>query len=408
MLTASIFDGDRHGRSAPIGPQDADGSHRCSRAAHLSPLMLLAVGICFFALPALGAQTSDSQTGDTDKSWTATTESQSDNVNPTRTSVSHTQTGNRTLDSQSIQRRGPDGHFEPYQDIEKETVKVDATTVRTITRAFARDADGAKILVQVTEEERHTSPAGDSRVVRSVSNPDSNGRLQLVQRQLEETKKISKDVEDTKTTVMLPSVNGGLAPAVKMEERRTLGANNMVESQKSTLFLDGAGNWQVNEVRKATTRQEGKNSSTEERVSRLDADGKLSEVSRTVSHASEGAPGEKHNTVETYSLDVPGSARDGSLHLVQRASTSQRTSSTGQQTTEQQVEQPNPGDPASGLQVITLTTDTVRPGPSGAQATRTIQARDANGSFGVVSVDTARSDNIHAIQVQIAPAKNPK
>ena len=111
--------------------------------------MLLAVGICFFALPALGAQTSDSQTGDTDKSWTATTESQRDNVNPTRTTESHTQTGNRTLDSQSVQRRGPDGHFEPYQDIEKETVRVDATTVRTTTRAFARDADGAKILVQV-------------------------------------------------------------------------------------------------------------------------------------------------------------------------------------------------------------------------------------------------------------------
>jgi len=35
MLTASIFEGDRHGRSAPIGPQDVDGSHRCSRAAHL-------------------------------------------------------------------------------------------------------------------------------------------------------------------------------------------------------------------------------------------------------------------------------------------------------------------------------------------------------------------------------------
>ena len=34
--------------------------------------------------------------------------------------------------------------------------------------------------------------------------------------------------------------------------------------------------------------------------------------------------------------------------------------------------------------------------------------RDANGGFGVASVDTTRSDNIHAIQVQIAPAKNPK
>jgi hypothetical protein len=391
MRTTNIFKRDGH-----------------SRAARLSQVMLLAIVAYACSNVALRAQTSDSQTGDADKSWTATTESQSDNVNPTRTTESHTRTGNRILDSQSVQRRGPEGHFEPYQDIENETVKVDTTTVRTTTRAFARDADGAKILVQITEEEKHTSPGGDSSVVRSVSNPDSNGKLQLVQRQVEETKKISKDVEDTKTTVMLPSINGGLAPAMKVEERRTLGANNTVESQKSTLLLDGAGNWQVNEVRQATTRQEGKNRSTEERVSRTDSEGKLGEVSRTVSKASEGASGEKRNTVETYSLDVPGSARDGSLHLVQRASTSQRTNSTGQQTTEQQVEQPSPGDPASGLQVITLTTDTVRPSPSGAQATRTVQVRGANGSFGIVSVDTKKSDDIHAIQVQIAPSEKPK
>ena len=385
-----------------------DGRSRTSCAARLSRLMLLIVLACFFAYPAIWAQTSDSQTSGADKSWTATTESESDNVNPTRTTESHTRTGNRTLDSKSVQSRGPDGHFEPYQDIETETVKVDATTVRTTTRAFARDANGDKILVQTTEEEKRTSPGGDSSIVRSVSNPDSNGNLQLVQRQFEETKKISKDVEDTKTTVMLPSVNGDLAPAMKVEERRTLGANDTVESQKSTLLLDDAGNWQVNEVRQATTRQEGKNRSTEERVSRPDSDGKLGEISRTVSNESETASGEKHNTVETYSLDVPGSARDGGLHLVERSTTSQRTNPTGQQTTEQRVEQPNPGDPGTGLQVITLTTDTVRPSPSGAQATRTIQARDANGSLGVVSVDTTKSDNIHAIQVQIAPSEKPK
>ncbi len=66
------------------------------------------------------------------------------------------------------------------------------------------------------------------------------------------------------------------------------------------------------------------------------------------------------------------------------------------------------GDPDSGLRVTILTTDTVRPGPSGAQATRTVQARDATGSFGVVSVDTTKSDNLHAIQVQIAPSEKPK
>jgi hypothetical protein len=371
--------------------------------------MLLAVGAYFFfSYPALWAQTSDSQTDDADKSWTASTESQSDDLNPTRTTESHTRIGNRTLDSQLVQRRGTDGHFEPYQDIEKETVKVDGATERTITRAFARDADGAKVLVKITEEEKHTLPGGDSYVVRSMSDPDAYGKLQLVQRQVAETKKISKDVEETKTTVMLPSVNGGLAPAMKVEELRTLRANNKVESQKTTLLPDGAGNWQVDEIWQATTRQEGKNRRTEERVSRPDSDGKLGEISRTVSKESESASGEKRNTVETYSLDLPGSARDGNLHLVERSTTSQSTKSTGQQTTEQLVEQPNLGDPRSGLQVITLTTDTVRPGPSGAQATRTIRVRDANGSFGVASVDTTKSDNIHAIQVRVAPSEKPK
>jgi hypothetical protein len=50
----------------------------------------------------------------------------------------------------------------------------------------------------------------------------------------------------------------------------------------------------------------------------------------------------------------------------------------------------------------------VRPGPSGAQATTTIQMRDANGNLGVVSVDTTKSDNLHAIQVDIAPSEKPK
>ena len=390
-------------------PRRSRNYARASRAPRLIQLMLLAMAAYFCSVlcsePALWAQTSDSQTDGANTSWTASNESQSDNANPTRTIESHTQSGNRTLEKQLLQRRGSDGQFEPYQDIEKETLQVDAATVRTTTRTFGRDADGAKTLVQVTEEEKHILPGGDSNLVRTTSNPDANGALQVVQRQIEETKKTGKDVEETKTTTMLANINGGLAPAMKVLERRVGGANDTVESQKTTLLPDSAGKWQVSEIRQATTRQDANSRSTEERVSRPDADGKLSEISRTVSKASEGAPGEKHSTVETYSVDVPGSAREGGLHLVERATTAQRTTSTGQQTTEKQLEQPNPGDPSSGLRVTTLTTDTVRPGPSGAQATRTIQMRDANGDFGVVSVDTTKSDNIHALQVQIAPSE---
>jgi hypothetical protein len=376
-------------------------------AACLGRFMLLASSAYLCFCLGLWAQTSESQPPDAKQSWTATRESQSDNVNPTRTVESHSQIGNRTLDKQSLQRRGPDGNFEPYQDIEKESVQVNPSTVRTTIRTFGRDGSGAKTLLQVTEEETQSLPSGDSRSVRATSNPDINGKLQLAQREIAETKKISRDAEETRTTVMQPSINGGLAPVTQIEERQQRNGNN-TEFKKTTLVPDGGGNWQVSEVRQGTIKEEGKSRSTDERVSRPDPEGKLGEVSRTVSKEAETASGEKHNLVETYSTDLPGSARDGSLHLVQRVTTTQPASSTGQQTTVQQLEQPNPGDPGAGLRVTALTTDTVRSGPSGAQATRTVQVRDASGSLGVVSVDTAKSDNVHAIQVQIAPSDKPK
>jgi hypothetical protein len=401
MVNAAVPEADGRGRCGLVHGRSG-GYPRMLCVARLIRFFLLAVGILFCFSLALWAQTAGS-----DNSWTTTSDSQSDNANPTRTIESHTQSGNRTLDKQSIQRRDPDEKFEAYQDIEKETVQVDATTVRTTTRSFGRNADGVKTLVQVTEEVSHALPGGDSNVVRTTSNPDADGKLQVVQRQIEETKKIDKDVEETKTTVMLTGVEGGLAPVMKTQERRTRDANDTVESHKTTLLPDGDGKWQVAEIRDTTTKKEGSDRSIEERVTRPDAEGKLGEISRTVSKESETASA-KRDTKETYSVDVPGSPEDGGLHLVERATTAQRTSPTGQQTTEKRVEQPDPGNPDAGPRVMTVTTDTVRPGPSGAQATTTIQMRDANGNFGVVSVDTAKSDNLHAVQVDIAPSGKPK
>jgi hypothetical protein len=365
--------------------------------ARLSLLMLLAIGAYFFSNVALWAQNSDSAAA-----W------QSDDVGLTRTTESHTQNGNRTLDKQTIQRRNVDGHFEPYQDIEKETVQVNTTTVRTTTRTFGRDANGARTLTQVTEEEKHTLPGGDSNVVRALSYPDSNGNLQLLQRQIEETRKTGKDSEETNTTVMYPSTAGGLAPGVKTQERRKLSADGTVESEKTTLLPDGSGNWQVQAVRQAITKQDGKNSTTDERISLPNSEGKLGEVSRTVSTESASASGEKRKTVESYSANEAGSTPDGSLHPVERAITVQRTGPAGQQTTIEKVEQPNPANPDAGLRVSAITTETARSSPTGEQSTRTIQARDANGSFAVVSVDTTKSDNVHSIQLQMEPSEKPK
>jgi hypothetical protein len=70
-------------------------------------------------------------------------------------------------------------------------------------------------LVRTTKEESQSLPGGDSRTIRVVSAPDSDGRLQPTRREICETKKISRDVQETKTTVMLPSITGELSPATR-------------------------------------------------------------------------------------------------------------------------------------------------------------------------------------------------
>jgi hypothetical protein len=365
------------------------------------PLLLLA-GVCL-CFSCAGAQTSNSPNSDSNKSWTATTDINSDAGNPTRTFESHTQNGDRTLDVRSLQTRGPDGNFQPYQDIETETVHVNSTTTKTTTRTFVRDSSGAKTLFQVTAEEKHSLPGGDSKVVRTTSNPDANGNPQVVQREVQETHKISSNVEETKTTVMLPDINGGLSPATQTLERQKRNGDT-VEIQKTTLLSDGTGGWQVGETRQSTVKDEGKNHSKEERVSRPDGEGQLKETTHTVAKESEDASGQKRSSEETYSVDVPGAGRDGDLHLVQRVTTTQRSGAGNQQTTEV-VEKPDPGAPAAGLQVTTVNIDTVRAGATGTQATRTIQMRDANGNLGVVSVDLSKSNKAQAVEVQIAPSK---
>src|SRR6202521_1117447 len=353
---------------------------------------------------------SDNPAGQANRSWTATGQEQlPNNLNPTRTSETHTEAGGRIVDNQSIEHIGMDGRYAPYLDLQKETVKVDAKTVRTVERAFGRDSDGRKTLVQVTEEEKRSLPGGEVKVVRTTSNPDANGGLQIVQREIQDTRQTSPDVQETKTTLLTPTPNGGLAASVQAEERQTKTSDHNVEFRKSTLLPDLNGNWQLSEVREGTVKDDGKDRTKEERVLRPGTDGNLSVVERTVSKESENSAGEKRDTVETYSTNLPGSAVDGSLHLNQRVTTVRRKGEDGTQSTEKQVEQRNPAQPSDSLRVTQQAIDIVRPGLGAtSRETQTIRSLVSNGSLGVVSVDTRKKDNAPAIQVDIAPAKPPK
>lgn len=395
-------------RSAPA-PAPCSGGGR--GAIRFGRVLLMIGGLCCCALSSL-AQTSDSTTTDQHDSSTATTDSKSGDLLSTRIPVriieSHSQDGNRSFDNRSVQIRGVDGHLVPYQEIERETVRVNAVTVQTTTRTFGRDVNGARSLIQITEEEKHDLGSGGWTVLRMTLNPDVNGKLQPVQREIVETRTISADVEETNRTVMLPNINGGLAPAFKTHEVRKRRADGTTESEKSTLLADGAGKWQLNETRQVTTTQDGANRASEERVFRRDAEGKLSEQSRVLSEESIHNSGEKRTTVETYSVDVPGATRDGKLHPVERVSTSSQSNESGGRAEEQKVEVLNPGDPGAGLRVSVVVNGKVVPVPPGKQSTVIIRARDVNGRFDTVYVNTTKSDPSPTIQIQQPSPEQPK
>jgi hypothetical protein len=348
---------------------------------------------------------SDSATSDSN--WTATTREQlPSSLNPSRASETHTTSGIRTVDNQSIETMGLYGRYAPYLDLQKETVKVDANTVRTVERAFGRDSDGRKTLVQVTEEEKRTLPGGEVKVVRTTSNPDANGGLQVVQREVQDTRQINPNVQETKSTVFTASTNGGLAASMQTTERDTKTGDHTVEFRKSTLLPDLNGGWQTGEVREGTVKSDGKDRTKEERVLRPGADGNLAVVERTVSKESENAAGEKRGTVETYSNNLPGTPVDGSLRLNQRVTTVSRKSEDGRQSSETQVEQRNPGQPSDRPRLTEQTIDIVRPGLDGTtRQTQTLRSLNSSGGLGVVSVDTRKQDASPAIQIDIAPAK---
>jgi hypothetical protein len=354
-------------------------------------------------------------TGDSqDKSWTAvTTAGDTGAANPVRSRVTHSESGNRTTETQSLQRLNSDGNYEPYLDVEKETVKVNATTTRTVERSYATDPQGQRKLMQVTEEESRTISAGGAagvgrevKTVRDTSNPDANGGLQLVHKEIEDSKQLSPDLKETKVSILTPDINGGLSESIRTEARETRTGEHTTQFQKTTSMPDGEGHWQPQEVKKGVITQNGKQQTKEETVLRPDSEGKLEVIQRTVSKEAAGADGETRATTDTYSIDLPGAARDGDLHPVERVTTSHRAGQSGQ-STQTQVEQPNPGSPTAGMRVTGETIDIVRPGSDGTtRESRTIESLGGDGSLGVVWVDMG-SSNKPAAQGAVAPPAQP-
>jgi hypothetical protein len=356
---------------------------------------------------AVGSRAQNTPSSNTNESWTATTQSSHDNTAPSRTTESHATFGNRRTDKQHMELLGPNGDYQPYFDTEKETMEVNPTTTRTVVRTYSWDANRNRKLVYVTEEESRTGTSGDTHLLRTTSNPDANGNLQVVRREIVDTTNTSADTQQVQTTTYLADGNGGFTPSLQTRESQKRGADRTVEVNKKTLQPDPNGNWKISEVTESRIKEEGTTRTRDERVSRADLDGRLSEVSRTVAKETENAAGEQSNTVETYSVDVPGSTRDTALHLARRVTTVEKNNS-GEKATGQLIEEPDPGNPGSGVRVTSQTSEVAHSGASGTQRTKIFQVRDMNGTFNIVAVQRGKTDQPPATQAQASSSAAPK
>ena len=362
--------------------------------------------VLLFTTSAACVHAQDNHPNSTEETWTTSSTQSSMDTNPLRTSESHSKSGNRSVDKQRVEVLGTDGKYVPDYEVETETIAVDATTTRTIVRTYKWDANGKRNLELLKEEDARTTAGGDSRVVRTTSNRDVNGNLQLVQREVAEKKNVGADAQETKTTVYLADGNGGFTPSRQTQESQKSAADHSVDLKTKTLVPGANGGWEVGEVRETTISEDGKNRTTEESVSRPDLNGRFSEVSRTVGEETETAAGEKSKTVETYSTDGPGVVVDGSLHLNQRVTTVQNKDS--ETKTEQRVEQPNLGNPTDGMQVGSKTKYTVKYAASSTQQTKTVQVRDGSGNFSVYSTDNQKSNQPPPAQTPTESTDKPK
>jgi len=350
---------------------------------------LLSAALCLATAVCAHAQ-GGSQTGD--ESWTSTRENSALNINPSRTTESHSKSGNRTVDKQRVEALSPNGGYQPLSETETETIQVNDTTTRTVVRTYQWNANGQRTLTRVSEEDARTAANGNAHVERKISAADVNGSFQVIQREVADTKKSGSGVEETKTTIYKRDNNGGLSPAAQTQEIKTQAGENKIDVKRTTLGPDGNGSMKVSGVSESTINSDGNNRTTEERVSTPDLDGRLQENLRTVSKEVQSPAGEKRSTVESY---------DGGTQLSQRVTTVQKNGPGGE-VSEEQVEQLNLGNPSDGTKVTGRTKYVVKYAGPGTQHSRTNEIRDANGNYHVVSVETQKSTQ------PLAPPAPPK
>jgi hypothetical protein len=307
---------------------------------------------------------------------------------PSRVKQEVSESGGRKLVKQIVEAPSLEGRYEAVLECEEETVQVDASSVRVTRRAFGRDTDGRRRLLEVAVEDQRTLANGGQNVTRTISRPDLNGGLRESRREVQEVRQVGPELKETTTTVLLPDINGGITPATRVQQTEAQKPGGVTELRSTRQLPDVNGRWATSEIKEVTTVDDGKGQRTEEeRVYAQDANRNFSLAQRTVAKQSKTPDGQDQRVVETYSTNVMGVTIGGQPQLERRLHTVGRVAPDGTQTVEQRVEERG-ATPADGLRVTQVTVNISRPTDRGGTTIeRKVQVSDPNGRLTTMSVD---------------------
>jgi hypothetical protein len=230
--------------------------------------------------------------------------------------TTRTKSGGREVVTEVVQVPGMNGGFETAAKTITETAGIGSDSVKVKRDVLGNGPLGPFSLIQTSDTDQQSFPDGTSRTVTNTWVPDLGGRINLLSRQVQETKSVAPNVQQSETILYVPGMNEALTDTERVlkEERRL--SPNLVRTVSRHDVRDGNGQWQTTETRNREVRTVGNVEVLEEETVRLlDGDGNLTLSERTITHRSRSDDSDQLVT-EVYTPYIQGMAREPGSPLV--------------------------------------------------------------------------------------------
>jgi len=352
---------------------------------HPSLLPVLGVGLSFALVSTLPGQDSSPRRELESREVRLVRDALSPVTNPYRVEESTTRTGNRTFRTSVLQTPSAEGRLTDSVILEEETIQESPKKSRRLQRLF-NQSDGRRVLVETLEEETVEQASGVRTVTRVMSKPDLNGNKQVARREVEETVRSGPDSSTTESTVLLPSINGGLESVsrTRRTERRDQGGKQTID-QEHVVRSSDSGAWDLQERVSRVVEKEGE----VEEVFRQDSQGRLELSERSVTRRWKDPNGQRHEVTEVYSRNIQGFtlSSDKELGLDRRISLHYAPESDQGSKVVKEVEQRRLADPRGGLRTVERVVEVSSPD---GRTHQEIQTSDGSGPLKTSSVIETR------------------